>query len=242
MSIFLHPFYATQGHAIEISAQQGSRFAKLVCNDFNPLHDTQHKRFCVPGDLLFALALDRYGISEEMSFTFSEMLSAGTGIIYPATTSGHLKVADIRGRCYLEVDQSGRNSQCGVGIESLIRSYVRFSGQNFPHILMPLMKQHRVMINPQRPLVIYASMSLHLDNLNFDQIDTQLVDTDIEIDGRRGTVSLFFEFISANRRIGSGSKILILSGLREYQQAAVDEMIERYNTQKAVCLEVEQTL
>ena len=51
-------------------------------------------------------------------------------------------------------------------IEQLVRSYVLFSGQNFPYILVPLMAEHNVMINPARPLAIYQSMSLHLDRLD----------------------------------------------------------------------------
>ena len=45
----------------EVSAEQGSRFAKEVAGDFNPIHDHDSKRFCVPGDLLFAIALSDFG-------------------------------------------------------------------------------------------------------------------------------------------------------------------------------------
>jgi len=66
---FLSDFYsALQGDQISVSAEQGNNFAKFIADDFNPIHDTQSKRFCVPGDLLFAIALERYGLHESMSF------------------------------------------------------------------------------------------------------------------------------------------------------------------------------
>lgn len=232
--MFLHPFYHCKNDRIEISAEQGSRFAKRVCDDFNPIHDPDYKRFCVPGDLLFGLTLERYGISQRMRFGFSEMLSADTGLIFPTAPAEHLKVTDCHGRCYLELDQSGLVLRRERAIEALIQSYVRFSGRNFPHILLPLMAQHNVMINPQRPLVVYASMSLQMHNLEFEQIETRLLDSQLEIDGKRGNAMLSFEFMADNQSVGSGSKHLILSGLRDYQQTDVDGMVERYNARQAV--------
>ena len=105
--MFLRPFYDCTNDRIEISAEQGSRFAKRICDDFNPIHDPDYKRFCVPGDLLFALALERYGISQRMRFGFSEMLSADTGLLFPTGPAAHLKITDCHDRCYLELDQSG---------------------------------------------------------------------------------------------------------------------------------------
>jgi hypothetical protein len=231
--MFLRPFYHCKNDRIKISAEQGSRFAKSVCDDFNPIHDPNYKRFCVPGDLLFALTLERYGISQRMRFGFSGMLSADTGLIFPTDPAEHLKVTDCHDRCYLELDQSGLVLRRERAVEALTQSYVRFSGRNFPHILLPLMAKHNVMINPQRPLVVYASMSLQMHNLEFEQIETRLLDSQLEIDGKRGNATLTFEFMADNQSVGSGSKHLILSGLRDYQQTEVDGMVERYNARQA---------
>ena len=81
--MFLNPSHSCQSNTqIIISAEQGSSFAKAVSNDFNPIHDADSKRFCVPGDLLFALVLQRYGLSQEMSFNFSGMVSADTDLCF----------------------------------------------------------------------------------------------------------------------------------------------------------------
>ena len=92
--MFLQPFYnidqnveqPTAASSLTISAEQGSRFAKTISNDFNPIHDADSKRFCVPGDLLFALVLQRYGLSQNMSFQFSGMVSAETALEFPRVT------------------------------------------------------------------------------------------------------------------------------------------------------------
>jgi len=61
--MFLQKYYSGDDEKIHFSRQQASRFAKEVAGDFNPIHDQEAKRFCVPGDLLFALVLSKYGLS-----------------------------------------------------------------------------------------------------------------------------------------------------------------------------------
>ena len=165
--MFLQQFYTGDDSAstVSISAEQGSGFAKTISNDFNPIHDMDSKRFCVPGDLLFALVLERYGLSQQMRFDFSGMVSADTPLVMPDSPADQFEIADAREKIYLKVSRAGDPLQDQQVLESLIKNYVFFSGQNFPHILVPLMAEKNVMINPQRPLVIYESMSLELETL-----------------------------------------------------------------------------
>ncbi len=67
-------FYTSNTSDIRISARQASSFAKQVAGDFNPIHDPDNKRFRVPGNLLFALALAYQGVNRQMSFSFAGML------------------------------------------------------------------------------------------------------------------------------------------------------------------------
>lgn len=231
--MFLDSFYNQNAADLTISAEQGSRFAKAVSNDFNPIHDADSKRFCVPGDLLFAISLQRYGLSQEMSFTFSGMVSADTGLLFPEAPGEEFEIIDGRNKCYLQVQRSTEAVFDQDMIEQLVRSYVLFSGQNFPYILVPLMAQHNVMINPARPLAIYQSMSLHLDRLDLTQPSVELADTQMVVDGKRGDVELQFRLMDGGKLVGCGVKKIILSGLREYQQAAVDGMIADYKAWQA---------
>ena len=228
--MFLQQFYTRNELSLSISAEQGSGFAKTISNDFNPIHDIDSKRFCVPGDLLFALVLERYGLSQQMRFEFSGMVSADTPLVFPESAADQFEIADAREKTYLKVSRSGDQLQDQQVLESLIKNYVFFSGQNFPHILVPLMADKNVMINPQRPLVIYESMSLQL-NVPLEILREPLVElaeTNLEVDGMRGNATFHFNLVDAGQPIGKGLKTLILSGLREYQQEAIDQMVADY--------------
>jgi hypothetical protein len=226
--MFLQQFYTRDELSLSISAEQGSGFAKTISNDFNPIHDVDSKRFCVPGDLLFGLVLERYGLSQQMRFEFSGMVSADTPLVLPESPGDQFEIADAREKTYLKVSRSGDQLQDQQVLESLIKNYVFFSGQNFPHILVPLMAEENVMINPQRPLVIYESMSLQLDTLELDQPSVELAGTSLEVDGKRGNAEFKFNLVDGGKIVGTGVKTLILSGLREYQQEAIDLMVATY--------------
>jgi len=236
---FLSNFYsASQDKQICISAEQGNNFAKHVADDFNPIHDTTSKRFCVPGDLLFAIALERYGLRECMSFKFRELIKADTPLYYPeqGVVAAEFDVICDRSKPVLGIEYSGESSRDAEKVEQLIRNYVVFSGQNFPHILVPLMKQHNVMFNPARPLVIYESMSLKFDTLEFEDLRIELATTELEVLGKRGNAQLHFSLNDGDKKIGTGLKRLVLSGLREYCQESIDLMCDQYNSSKAVQL------
>lgn len=230
--MFLQPFYSRQGNHVLISAEQGSRFAKSISNDFNPIHDPDSKRFCVPGDLLFALVLERYGLSQNMSFTFAGMVARDTQLVFPSGPEDSFEIVDDRDKPYLQVSRSGEMIHNQQVIEQLIRNYVVFSGQNFPHLLVPLMAEHQVMINPQRPLVIYESMSVHFDRLDLAEPSVELADTKLEVNGKRGDAEFQFRLLDGDKTVGCGVKTLILSGLREYQQAAIDDMVAEYSARQ----------
>ena len=235
--MFLEQFHSSNNNIVSISAEQGSSFAKDISNDFNPIHDPDSKRFCVPGDLLFALVLGRYGISEKMSFNFAGMVSAETELLFPQAPDEHFEILDGREKSYLEVSRSGQVLENASAVESLIKNYVYFSGQNFPHLLVPIMAENNIMINPQRPLVIYDSMSLQFDTLDLVAPTVELAGTSFKAEGKRGDVQFELRLMDQGVQVGSGVKTLILSGLREYQQEAVDGMVSGYLASKDRYLE-----
>jgi len=235
MMNFLDPFYTSISPSeLKISASQGSRFAKKMAGDFNPLHDPNSKRFCVPGDLLFSIAIAKYGLHKKMAFNFLNLVSADTTLSYPplVDAQANVEVMCDRSKPILGIQLSGSYSDQPNQIEQLITRYVSFSGYNFPHVLVPLMKQHDVMINPQRPLVIYESMEFEFEHLEFDQLTLKPGDTRLEVNGKRGTAWLVFTLENDGKTIGTGSKKLALGGLREYDQQAVDKLCEDYLANK----------
>ena len=239
--MFLDSFHADEAGAIRISAAQGSAFAKDVAGDFNPIHDADNPRFCVPGDLLFALVMAQNGVASRMELRFTGMVGADVPVAFIARDDG-VTVIDAVGKSCLEVASSGPVSRDRSLVESLVRSYVAFSGQNFPHILVPLMETQAVMINPDRPLVIYERMSFELDRLDREQLDVTLVDSQLNVTGRRGEARLEFQLSANAEPVGRGAKTLLLSGLRAHNTAALQGLVERYEQRKAEYLAASQVV
>jgi hypothetical protein len=94
------------------------------------------------------------------------------------------------------------------------------------------MQQHQLMINAARPLVMYQSMSLSLDQLDISSPEVKILDAQMEVDGKRGNVTLQFSINDGGKAIGHGEKKLVLSGLREYDQQVMDQLILDYEARK----------
>ena len=213
-------------------------FAKEVAHDFNPLHDVDAKRFCVPGDLLFSLVLQKYGLSQHMHFIFSGMVGDSVLLDFPATDAEHIDITDNQGKTYLQIQRSGPIIHDPVTIELLIRDYVAFSGQNFPYVLVPLLEKQNVMLNIDRPLVIYESMTLRFDHLDFQEPQLEMLEPQVEINGKRATAYLHFQIKdNSTNTVGTGFKKLAVSGLREYDHGPMQAFIDEYLARKNEYLE-----
>jgi hypothetical protein len=94
------------------------------------------------------------------------------------------------------------------------------------------MKQNNVMINTERPLVIYDHMRIALDTLDINEVSLALSDSQIRVYGKRADVALNFDLNCNGEPIGKGQKKMVMSGLREYDQARIDELVSTYNQRK----------
>jgi hypothetical protein len=229
----LEKYYNLEGSKLSFTRQQASDFAKQVAGDFNTLHDVDSKRFCVPGDLLFSVIIHHYGLRQTMGFSFSGMVNDDVTLILPEVNAREISIYDENDKKYLDVSSNGAHSRNKILISSLTRNYVEFSGHTFPHILVPLMKENNVMMNPERPLVIYDHMRISLDTLDIDSIDLSLSDSIFRLYGKRGDVALNYDLSCNGERVGKGQKKMVLSGLREYEQARIDDMVGSYNADKS---------
>ncbi len=228
----LEKYYTLDGSRLSFTRQQASDFAKSVAGDFNPIHDIDSKRFCVPGDLLFSIIIHHYGLRQTMGISFSGMVGDDTTLILPEVDAREISIYDEHDKKYLDVSTNGGHSSNPVLIESLTRNYVKFSGETFPHVLVPLMKQNNVMINPERPLVIYDHMRISLDRLDIDSVNLSLSESIFRLYGKRGDVALNYDLNCNGELVGKGQKKMVLSGLREYDQASIDELIAIYSGRK----------
>lgn len=232
--MFSEQFYSVQDGRIVISAPQASYFAKEIAGDFNPIHDPDARRFCVPGDLLFTIVVSRFGLSENMTFKFRNLLGAAVPLEFRESENGEaINVVDEAGKVYLEVTRKGAVTRDEKVIEEFSRCYVAASGKNFPHTLKPLMESHGVMFNPDRPMVMYESMSLALTQLENPHPDLELNNADLEVAGKRGNVTLEYNLQSSGKTVGEVAKRLVLGGLREYCPEAMAGIIEEFYRLKA---------
>lgn len=234
--MFLKEFYQETRDYIKITAKQGSLFAKEIANDFNPIHDENAKRFCVPGDLLFSIILEKYGLSKEMVFTFSGMLGDGVPLDFPDTDKDQFDIVGTNNKTILKIDRKGEISENEEMIDALIREYVAFSGHNFPYVLVPLMAEQNVMINISRPLVLYESMSLVFSHLNFKHPKVEMLDPELSVNGKRGDARLNFQIKSDDEIVGKGFKKIVISGVREYEEGPMQAFVDNYLARKETYL------
>ena len=80
---------------------------------------------------------------------------------------------------------------------------------------------------------MYQSMSLNLDQLEITSPEVKFLDAEMEVDGKRGNVSLKFSINDGDTVVGCGEKKLVLSGLREFDQQAMDQLILDYEARKS---------
>ena len=223
--------------SVRFDETRASAFAKGVAGDFNPIHDPGSKRFCVPGDLLFGVMLTRYGAFEGTGMRLAGMLDADVPLALPTMAAGAVHVADPRGREVLSFFGEGRRFDDAAFVARLALEYVRFSGRTFPEILVPLMRDADVMINPARPLVIYKDMALRVARESVGELRLAPAGAELSVTGKKGVARL--SFVLEDERggelgpVGEGEKNLVLSGLRPWDAAAMDEVVAAYEARRA---------
>jgi len=231
--MFIEKYCPTQADQISFTRQQASDFAKQVADDFNPLHNIEAKRFCVPGDLLFSIIIAKAGLHKTMSFDFSGMVNDSVELTFPNQIDDSFDIKDTKDKTYLTVHANGEKTKSPALINALTKAYVDFSGHTFPDILVKLMAEKNVMINPSRPMIMYQSMEINLQRLDITSLSLQLAQTSLSIEGKRGDAWLEFDLISEGEIVGHGKKHMLLSGIRGYEQTAIDAMVKQYHQSKA---------
>jgi len=228
----LQQFYSIEKQQLSVAREQASHFAKSIAGDFNPLHDTEAKRFCVPGDLLFAVTLNELGLSQSMQFSFDSMVTDQSLLSLPQALSAEFSILDQNNKPQLTIRSAGSVSHDASFIEGLIERYVQFSGRTFPDILVELMRQEGVMINPARPLVIYKDMAIEINSFVSGELKLNFSGATMDVAGKKGSVKLNFDLNVDGNNIGHGTKSMVVSGLRPYEQGAIDQLVAEYDATK----------
>jgi len=228
----LQQFYSIENQLINVSREQASHFAKSIAGDFNPLHDIDAKRFCVPGDLLFAITLSELGLTQSMQFSFDSMVTDQSQVTLPESLSAEFSLLDQNNKSQMTINSSGSQTNDADFISNLIEKYVEFSGRTFPDILVELMQQEGVMINPARPLVIYKDMAIEINTFPSGELALEFSGATMDVNGKKGSVKLNFDLSVDGETIGHGTKSMVVSGLRPYEQTAIDQIVTDYTKTK----------
>ncbi|EPE37687.1 hypothetical protein CF66_2281 [Candidatus Photodesmus katoptron] len=234
--MFLTPYFSNYNQQFKFTRKQASYFAKKVAGDYNPIHDEHNKRFCVPGDLLFAVFLQKKGISQKMRFDFAEMVNDRIALQIENKSEQKKSVVDKNGKEYLHITHDGNINYDEKLIECLVVDYVQFSGMSFPEIMVPLMEKQKMMISCNRPLVIYESMEIEFNHLNLIQPKVEFLDATFDVVGKRAFITLNFIFKENKIIVGKGIKRMIAGGLRPYVKKEVDDLINHFNKRKDIFL------
>lgn len=230
----LERFYHRDGNRLWVTAEQGSGFAKQVAGDHNPLHDADAPRFCVPGDLLFALIVERYGLAQRFALSFRGMLRAGTPLVLPARDDQPaFMITGEDAREYVAVTHESPLADDAGGRDALVRAYVACSGETFPDRLCPLLADAGVMFNPKRPFLVYDSMHLNLERAPGDGVAVTPQAPSLTLDGKRADVQFNYRIEDAHGAIGEAGKRMVVSGLRDYDAATMDRVISAYQARRA---------
>ncbi len=83
----IEKYYHLEDSKLSFTRLQASNFAKTLAGDFNPSHDPDSKRFCFPGDLLFAAIIKHYVLRKVLGISFSGLVCSGVTLIVPAVTA-----------------------------------------------------------------------------------------------------------------------------------------------------------
>ena len=230
--MFLNEFYSQKDSTFRFTQQQASRFAKTVANDYNKIHDVDNKRFCVPGDLLFAVSLVQFVLSETMKIDFTGMVKNDTDLAFSPLVENKTAIVNADQKSFMELEIGGQSSHDEKIITKIIKEYVQFSGKNFPDIMVPLMRSENLMFNPARALIMYKSMQINMSCVNVNNIELKFDEAIIEVQGKRATVTFKFDFYESEDKVGTGQKEMLLSGLIPYEESVMAGVIADYQAAK----------
>lgn len=226
--MFLNEFYCQQDNSFHFSQLQASRFAKEVARDFNKIHDIDDKRFCVPGDLLFAVTLKKHGLYPNMKLQFTGMVKNDIPLQFVSPAESEIEITNHKEQTLLKLQTEGDANHDQALLQKIIKDYVKFSGRNFPEFLVPIMERENFMFSPTRGLIMYKSMEINMTRTDIKNIDLEYDCTQVEMNGKRATVIFKFNFFEGKELVGTGQKEMILSGLVPYEQAAVDKIVDMF--------------
>ncbi|MFT7683421.1 MAG: hypothetical protein ACI935_002917, partial [Moritella dasanensis] len=86
--------------------------------------------------------------------------------------------------------------------------------------------------NPARALIMYRSMEINMTRVQVNSIELKFDEAIIEVQGKRATVTFKFDFYEGDDKVGTGQKVMLLSGLIAYEESVMSGVIADYQAAK----------
>ncbi len=75
-------------------------------------------------------------------------------------------------------------------------------------------------------------MEVEFSRLDLKHPEVNFAEATFEVEAKRSIVTLNFAFKEDGQNVGYGKKRMVAKGLKPYEQAAVDDLVERFNARK----------
>jgi hypothetical protein len=76
-------------------------------------------------------------------------------------------------------------------------------------------------------------MSIALDRLDLISPIIDFSGGSFEYEGKKGSITLPFNFVEKDEIVGRGAKHMLVSGIKEHNQTEMNELVEKYNGRKS---------
>ena len=211
--------------AVGISNNNVSKFAKEICNDFNPIHSNKKSKPIVPGDLFVVLFLLSNGLYKRTIIEFKKISYPIQKFIITKSSILNSKNESVVNFTLKDDIVADSNS---IFLSGFLREFCKISGTIFAQELEPIFIKYRKMPNPQKPRMLYESTQINLDkeiiNLKVDFVQIKFLEPNVIILENQATVNFQILVLQSGRTIGLITKTLFCTNLEEYTQEKYEEL------------------
>lgn len=206
-----------------------SAYARNVAKDFNPIHSHLAKKYCVPGDLIFALITEMHGAHNYMRVDFLNRVGAECKLFFD-TKRIALALLDVDKKLYAELATAGDKSVCPKRLKTVSNVVVSCTSGYFPYKLIDNLREENVMLSIRRSMVMLKSIEVELRNIHSaSSLVAKYQSSGLELSGKRGEVKVYFQlFDDDGISVGFVTKTVLIIGIEKFNDKASKQYLDDY--------------
>lgn len=206
-------------------------YARNVVKDFNPIHNHLAKNYCVPGDLIFALMVERGGVHGSMRMDFLNRVGKDSEYIFVSGKAG-MALLDRGNKVQAQLIGSGDASVCVKCISAVSDAVLSCTSSYFPYKMMRSLRAENLMLSGCRSLVILKSIEVNVSDLHFaSDLTAVFCSSSLRHSGRRGTIDAHFQLVGGNGQVlGQVIKTALIIGIERFNGKRSAQYLENYES------------